>query len=545
MINNIQKLFKITASLVIGSVILWSCEPDADQLGSQFFQNGAQGTETPYPVIAYNVFNGKTIGGLKTDTIRTDAARLQSATLGAFTEPQFGMQKSSYVSQARLSSYAPDFGANPVLDSAVLVLKPLYPTDSVTTTTVEDYIYPVGTVAAKKVVSTYPISKYGRTKIGGKTLLNININEVNDFLASNTDKVYSDRDVATGALLGTKVFDGNINSVKITKDTDASTILERAVSLRIPLNTPFFQNKIITKGSTPELADAASFIRYFKGIKISVTEDDAYLFNFDPNDVMINLYYKKDKVEGTTTTREDATFSLNLGSANTHFNQITYNRTGTPAGNALLAPNQTTGDAKIYAQGMGGPGIGIRVPAETVAAIKKMYKDDKIGIISAKIRLYTDKVDWNNKYKKPDYFVVRQRDLTPEPGKPEYLSDFLTDMSTLALTGVYNLVKAYDLDKNPEAAHYDIGITQTFKDIIEKENKNHDLVLNVGSYTTDSAGSLLGALYSNYGAQNFNTRSYTPYRAVFVGRDPSYSWNDPSDPLKDVRPRLILTYGKK
>ena len=158
MINNIQKLFKITASLVIGSVILWSCEPDADQLGSQFFQNGAQGTETPYPVIAYNVKNN--------DTIRTDAARLQSATLGAFTEPQFGMQKSSYVSQARLSSYAPDFGANPVLDSAVLVLKPLYPTDSVTTTTVEDYIYPVGTVAAKKVVSTYPITKYGRTKIG-------------------------------------------------------------------------------------------------------------------------------------------------------------------------------------------------------------------------------------------------------------------------------------------------------------------------------------------------------------------------------------------
>ena len=535
MINNIQKLFKITASLVIGSVILWSCEPDADQLGSQFFQNGAQGTETPYPVIAYNVKNN--------DTIRTDAARLQSATLGAFTEPQFGMQKSSYVSQARLSSYAPDFGANPVLDSAVLVLKPLYPTDSVTTTTVEDYIYPVGTVAAKKVVSTYPITKYGRTKIGGKTLLNININEVNDFLASNTDKVYSDRNVATGTLLGTKVFDGNINSVKITKDTDATTILERAVSLRIPLDTPFFQNKIITKGSTPELADAASFIRYFKGIKISVTENDGYLFNFDPNDVMINLYYKKDKVEGTTTTREDATFSLNLGSANTHFNQIKFERAGTPAAIALATPNQITGDAKIYAQGMGGPGIGLRVPAETVAAIKKMYKDEKIGIISAKIRLYTDEATWSNNYKKPDYFVVRQRDLNPPPGKSEYhLDDYLTDMSTLALTGVYNLVKAYDLDKNPEAAHYDIAITQTFKDIIEKENINHDLVINVGSYTQDSSGSLLGAIYSNLGAQNFNTRSYTPYRAVFVGTDPNLATGIA---LNKESAQLILTYGKK
>ena len=532
MINNIQKLFKITASLVIGSVILWSCEPDADQLGSQFFQNGAQGTETPYPVIAYNVKNN--------DTIRTDAARLQSATLGAFTEPQFGMQKSSYVSQARLSSYAPDFGANPVLDSAVLVLKPLYPTDSVTTTTVEDYIYPVGTVAAKKVVSTYPITKYGRTKIGGKTLLNININEVNDFLASSTDKVYSDRDVATGTLLGTKVFDGNINSVKITKDTDATTILERAVSLRIPLDTPFFQNKIITKGSTPELADAASFIRYFKGIKISVTENDGYLFNFDPNDVMINLYYKKDKVEGTTTTREDATFTLNLGSANTHFNQIKFERAGTPAAIALATPNQITGDAKIYAQGMGGPGIGIRVPAETVADIKKMYKDNKIGIISAKIRLYTDITSWNNAYTKPNYFTVRQRDLTPETGKPEYLDTFLEDMSAFAITGKYNLIKAYDLDKNP--AYYDVGITKTFKDIIEAEKENHDLVLNVGIYTTDANGSLVGASYPGLGAQNFNTRSFTPNRAVFIGTDPNLATGIA---LNKESAQLILTYGKK
>ena len=45
MTKDIKKLFNITASLVIGSLILWNCEPEADMLGSQFFQNGAQGTE--------------------------------------------------------------------------------------------------------------------------------------------------------------------------------------------------------------------------------------------------------------------------------------------------------------------------------------------------------------------------------------------------------------------------------------------------------------------------------------------------------------------
>ena len=85
MTKDIKKLFNITASLVIGSLILWNCEPEADMLGSQFFQNGAQGTESLYDVIAYNVNND--------NKIRTDNARLQSATLGAFNEPQFGLQK--------------------------------------------------------------------------------------------------------------------------------------------------------------------------------------------------------------------------------------------------------------------------------------------------------------------------------------------------------------------------------------------------------------------------------------------------------------------
>lgn len=185
---------------------------------------------------------------------------------------------------------------------------------------------------------------------------------------------------------------------------------------------------------------------------------------------------------------------------------------------------------------MGGPGIGLRVPSADVAAIRTMFNNNKIGIVSAKIRIYTDAASWNNKYEKPNYFVVRQRNLIPAVGEPEYLNDYLTDMSKLYGTGIYNLVKAYDLEKNP--AYYDIGITQTFKDIIEKEAPNYDLVLNVGSYTTDPAGSLLGALYSSLGAQNFNTRSYTSQRAVFVG-------TDLTNPGNDKRAKLILTYGQK
>ena len=64
----------------------------------------------------------------------------------------------------------------------------------------------------------------------------------------------------------------------------------------------------------------------------------------------------------------------------------------------------------------------------------------------------------------------------------------------------------------------------------------HDLILNVGSYTSDSSsGSLMGALYPDLGAQNFTTRAYTPNRAVFVG----------TNPTNDKKVQLLVAYGKK
>ena len=514
MIKDFKKLFKITASLVVGSLILWHCEPDSDQLGSQFFQNGAQGTEETFPLIAYNVING--------DTIRTDRDRLQSATLGAFNEPQFGLQKSAYVTQVRLSSNAPNFGTNPILDSAVMIIKPAYQIDSATVTTDENYIYPVGAVPAKKVVTTYPILKYGKSKLNGKTIFNININEVTEFLSSGTNEIRSNKTVTTGALLGSKVFNGDINAIKITKDSDNSTLNEKEAGIRIALDSTFFQNKIISKTGTPELADAATFTRYIRGLRISVVENDGYIFNFDPNGIGLTLYYKKDKVEGTTTTRENATYALDLTRNNTKFNQITYDRAGTPS--ATPVTDTIMGASKLYAQGMGGPGMGLKIPQATIAAIKDLYNNDKIGIVSAKLRIFTDVATWNNNYTKPDYFTVKQKNL----------NTYLQDMTILAASGVYNLVKPYDLKKNP--AYYDIGITYTFKQIIEKEQINRDFILNVGNYTYGATNTLDGLDFGTEKTQqNFNTRSFTPYRAVFVGTDPG----NPNSA------KLLVTYGKK
>ncbi|MDR2206904.1 MAG: DUF4270 domain-containing protein [Flavobacteriaceae bacterium] len=527
MTKNIKNIFNTASAIVFGSFILWSCESEADNLGSQFF-DGADVIDETFDLIAYNINNG--------DTIRSDAKKLDSAAIGAFSETQFGMQKVDYVTQLRLSAYAPDFGKNPVLDSAILVLKPAFKTDSAATTTDEDYEYfkenDTTAIPAKKEVSIYPIRKYGNTMINGnKTVMNIRVQEVTDFLGAATDSIKSNKNVAVSTLLGTKEFKGDVTSVNITQDSDNSVLFSIAAGIRIPLDSAFFQNKIIDKAKSTELSDMATFIRYFRGIKISVDENDGYLFKINPNSTELILYYKSKPTD--TADMRQATFNFALGAGNTHFSQIRYDRTGTPAETALSTINSTTGDAKLFVQGMGGPAAGFRFPETAIQNLRDKYKNEKVGIIGARIRVYTDSDSWTQDFAKPNYFNVRQKNLYT----------FLNDMNTLAAGGKYALVRTYNLSENP--AYYDISITQTLKDIVEAVDfdinkvKEKDIIINVGAYTIDATTGVLAGYSSKDYQQNYNTRSYTPNRVVLIGT------RNQGDPLYEKSAKLLITYGKK
>ena len=55
MIKKNQNIFKIFFTLIIGAAVIVACEPEADELGLQFFQNGtAQGVESSYDVVIFN-----------------------------------------------------------------------------------------------------------------------------------------------------------------------------------------------------------------------------------------------------------------------------------------------------------------------------------------------------------------------------------------------------------------------------------------------------------------------------------------------------------
>jgi hypothetical protein len=529
MIHTVKKTITAISMVVLGSILLYNCEPDADTLGEQLFLDGAaQGNVEAFDVIAYNIDNN--------DTIRTDAAKLTNGVLGAFNESQFGMQKASYLTQVKLSTYDPDFGTNATVDSVVLVVKPKFASDSVTTNTVDDnYTYTTaadGAVNAKKVVNTYPVLKFGKAK----RTLTIKVNEVQTFLKSVSDTVKSNDVFAFDTTeLGSKVFNGNVSSVAITKD-DGGTALFTASTpgIRIPLDKNFFQTKIIAKKDQPELQDASNFIRYFKGLRVSVAESDGYLFQFSPNDMEMIMYYKYDKTENGTTTRPQTSYSFVLGAGNAHIGQYQYERTGSALGNFTGIGNTVTGDAKLYIQAMGGPSIGVKIPESTITQLKNKVSGEKAGIISAKIRIYIDPL-WNDtNYAKPTEFTLLRRYVDPSSENPAKVkSNFTNDLLKLAGAPGYTIFKAYNIDK--DNTYYDFVVTQSIKEMIEPESKPSTdktetkyFKIDLGSFERNSDGTSLVGYKST-------TTSYDTRRAVFIGTDATNA----------NQVKLMVTYGTK
>ena len=489
--KQMNKIKSILSVFLFGGLMV-SCNSDADDLGKNLFDgNSVTGNQVSYDLVTYNINNG--------DVVRADSYALQRATLGAFTEGQFGMQKSAYVTQVRLSKYAPDFGTNPVVDSVVLEIKPQYDatTKTVTTTDVTH-----GGQAAKQALTKYEAVKYGNPA----ATMNIDVHEIaTDLGAVGTEKLSNSPVATSGLPLGTKVFSGNVYAVSINKTSDNTALLTREAGVRIQLDKNYFRDKIANKSGATELSNESNFINYFKGLKISVRENDGYLINFAPNEVTMTMYYR--------SGGKSNTFSFDLGSSNVHFSQISYNRSSTF--NIVMAGiNSTNGDPLLYMQGMGGPGAGIKLNGAGVSDLKRLYKEHGAAILSAKVRLYTDTNTWNNSYTKPVGFLVRKQGET----------DFITDLKTMLGNSNYSLVKAYSTNSNP--SYYDIDITKTIKDIVEKEVEAKDLVINIGEYLT-SKGNLV--------SQDYNNNVSSPYRAVFVG----------TNTANNNRPKLMVTYVTK
>ncbi len=112
-----SSLFKLPVTLLIVSLfvlVFFSCQKDPYELGYSLLP----------PTDTLNVLTTDTCTveafAVRQDSVRTD--RANSLIMGSMMDPIFGETTAGFYSQVRLSSEGVDFGANPVLDSLVLML---------------------------------------------------------------------------------------------------------------------------------------------------------------------------------------------------------------------------------------------------------------------------------------------------------------------------------------------------------------------------------------------------------------------------------------
>lgn len=525
MINNLRKIVNLLSVAAVGGFLLYSCEPESDKLGEQFFVDGeAQANTKGFDLIAYNINNN--------DSVRSDATRLDSATIGVFNDPVFGKQNASFATQVKLSNYDPDFGTNPIVDSVVMVVKPYYNASNVTTITNESYVYPDGNVDAKVEIKKYPVKKFGNTATSS---MNVKVEEVTTFLDSPSDKQYSNKTLTLGSVLGQTTFDGNVKSVNITKDSDASSLYSSNAGIRILLDKNFFQTKIIAMKGKPELQNAANFIRYLKGLKISMTDNDGYLMTISSNTIDLKMYYNYDKTDNGVTTKVHNVYPFVLGAGNTHIGLGQFDRSGLPANGyntyVTNTPNVTTGDPKIYLQAMGGPSMGVKISPTDLTSMKNDFVNNKIAIINAKIRVYTDNPSGISNLPKPDAFNIISRVFDPSENK--FKNSFTADLLSYGSLPTFQLYKSYNLDQSQ--AYYDFSVTKSLKDFVEGVNTtdiaNQQFIIGIGNFLS-SAGANGGAVLIG---NDMTTRATAYKRTVLIG----------SENGNDKRIKLLVTYGTK
>jgi hypothetical protein len=299
----------LSKRLVISGLLLVllvaACTKKPEQIGANLQPDQDRIQVLHTDTIAINAYS------VLEDSIRTDEP--SQILLGSIVDPTFGKTVASFYTQLRLSTNAPDFGANPVLDSLVLQL----------------------------AYSGY----YGDTT----TLQTIRVQElVND--------IYLDSSYFSNQHIARDPFDYANKPFYFRPESpfplDGDT-LPALIRIRLSDQSPALGNKIL---STPAefLASSETFTEYMKGIYVTVDAVSsngaiAYL-NLPSNLSRATIYYHNDSED---SLRYELTILANTPRFN-HFEHFNYADASPEFKGQLLQGDTSLGQEKLYLQAMGG-----------------------------------------------------------------------------------------------------------------------------------------------------------------------------------------------
>lgn len=288
----------------------------------------------------------------KDDSVRSDEFVNTFNLLGTINDPVFGITKASVYTQFALSQVNPVFGANPVLDSAVLSI-------------------------------VYKNPKYYGTLSSQK----FNVNELTQAL--HKDSVYYSNKKFTYTTTPLAIID----LVPNPKDSIKIDTVKRPAHLRLQLNKTFFQKFLSDPAAITSYSSNANFQTFFKGVYISTSGSipprEGAILNMDLTHSYsrLTLFYHND-------TKDSLSYHFIITSADcariSHF-EHDYSL-ATDIQNQLNT-SPTIQEDKVYVQPMAGVRTKITIPY-----LKNLYNNGKVAINKAELILPVEPLSVDSPY---------------------------------------------------------------------------------------------------------------------------------------------------
>ena len=363
-------------------------------------------------------------------------------------------------------------------------------------------------------------------------------------------RYYNDNNILEN-FTGQTLFDGEVqidkNELLIYKEDDPETddideseeVKERlSPRIRIPLNSEFFQSKLIDKEGSIDLANYDNFNLYFKGIYINAydfIDPLMMILDFDSAEIVINYEYDKynknnteDDITDDTIDRESKDFKITFMG-----NKINLIKKEPFSSEILSNINSTNNLAKIYLKG--GEGLMAEIDLFKDSQGNDLLDDIKSRpwlINEANLTFYVDRetIDLNGGLIEP--FRIYLYDLdTSLPLVDYYIDD--TQGPRRSETKI-NHGGMLDIDSDSRGIKYKIRISEHIKNIVRKDSTNKKLGLVLSSSITNIFSTELKSSPFESAPQ---TTVINPLGTVLYGPEPD-------QPNYDKRLKLELFYSE-
>jgi len=453
-----------TGAILFLFAVLLSCQQDPSSIGSEIL-----GDETPtgilddsQTVIAYSK---------KLNPVQTN--RLQVYQLGIYNDPLYGKSSINFLSQLKLELNDPKFGEDAQVDS-VFVYIPFY--------------------NKSKVVDSS--TTYTLDSIYGNTPINITISESNYFLRNldpesgfqEFQPYYSNQGPLFTDYLGeelVRVEDFLPTSSGYVFQEGEDNEEKLGPGLRVELPKSYFQEKIIDKEGSQELANNNNFKNYLRGLYFQVDSptDNGNLFIFDPAKAYVSIYYSYIK-EGEPDTRIPKTFKLPFGDVKVN----TFENAPIPQfiQSDLENPNTETGNNNLYLRG--GDGI--------ISVLELFGEDaddngvaDELELLRAKKWLVNEAnlIFYVNQDLMPGDIAEPERILIYDLKNSNVLADYFMDATSglPPLNAMTNHFGRLERGADNKGKYYKLKVTNHISNLINKDSTNVPLGIVVSQNVLD------------------------------------------------------------